>query len=72
MAKIKDIQELELEIEKTKLQLERVELKLDQNITDLKGNYGMMALNTILSTERKEKIFSFMEKIATKLLEKFT
>lgn len=72
MGKIRDIHELELEIEKTKLQLERLEMRIDQNFTDLRSNYWMMAINTLLGTERKEKIFSFFEKIASKVLEKFS
>ena len=71
MGKIKDINELELEIEKTKLKLERLEMRLDQNMTDLRSNYWMMAINSVLGTERKEKIFSFFDKIASKLLDKF-
>lgn len=71
MGKIRDIHELELEIEKTKLGIERVEMHLDQNITDLRSNYWLLAVNSLLGAERKEKIFSFFEKIAGKIMDKF-
>lgn len=70
MSKINDINALELEIERTKLHIERVEMRLDQNLAELRSNYWLLAINSILGTERKEKIFTFFEKIGDKLMEK--
>ena len=71
MGKIRDIHELDLEIERTKLGIERVEMKLDNNLTDLRSNYWLLTLNSLLGAERKEKIVSFFEKIAGKIMDKF-
>lgn len=70
MSKINDINALELEIERTKLHIERVEMRLDQNLAELRSNYWLLAINSILGVERKEKIFTFFEKIGDKLMEK--
>ena len=72
MPRIQHIHDLDLEIERTKLQLERVENRIDQNISDLKSNYRLMALNSLLTPERQERIFNFLEKIGSRLWSKFS
>ena len=72
MPRINNVHDLDLEIERTKLQMERVENRIDQNISDLKTNYRLMALNSLLTPERQKRIFSFLEKIGSKLWSKFS
>jgi hypothetical protein len=69
MGKINNLHGLELEIEKMRLRMRTIEGKLDDNLTGLKENYGMMAFNSVVGSEKKAKMHSFWSNMAGKLLE---
>lgn len=56
-------------MEKMRLRMRAIEGKLDDNLAGLKDNYGMMALNSVLGSEKKAKMQSFWSNMAGKLLE---
>jgi hypothetical protein len=69
MGKIKNLHTLELEMEKMKLRLDHIERKLDDNVTELRENAGMMAFNSIIGQEKKEKLHHFWARMAEKLMD---
>ncbi len=69
MGKIRNLHALELEMEKMRMRMAHIEHKLDDNLTGLKENYGMMAFNSVVGSERKAKMHSFWSNLAGKLLE---
>jgi hypothetical protein len=69
MGKIKNLHTLELEMEKMKLRLDHIERKLDDNVTELQKNAGMMAFNSIIGQEKKEKLHHFWAQMAEKLMD---
>lgn len=69
MGKIRNLSQLELEMEKMRLRMRHIEDRLDNNLTGLKENYGMMAFNSLVGSERKAKMHSFWSNMAGKLME---
>lgn len=69
MGKINNLNGLELEMEKMRLRMRAIEGKLDDNLAGLKDNYGMMALNSVLGSEKKAQMQTFWSNLAGKLLE---
>lgn len=69
MGRIKNLESLELEIERTKIRLEGIEGKFDHNLSELRENYGSMAFNSILGKAKPSGAGSFWSRMAEKLMD---
>jgi hypothetical protein len=49
--------------------MQAIENRLEQNLTDLRENYGSMAFNSVIGEERKAKLHSFWSRMAEKLMD---
>jgi hypothetical protein len=55
LKQIKDLESLDTEIANLRYRVQEIENRFDENFTDLKENYGSMAMNSIFRKRKKNQ-----------------
>jgi len=69
MGKIKNLQGLELEMERINLRMQAIEDRLEQNMSGLRDNFGSMAFNSVIGAEQKARMHNFWSRLAEKFMD---